>query len=115
KVLQQLVDLPPNALPSQISAILERHDSAQLILVAAYSTVKVRGWLWRYLQDWSTCKPLLTGKDLIKLGYPPGRQFKVMLTAIWAATLDGDLQSVSQAQHWVQKYFPLSRTQTDQT
>ncbi|NJK30030.1 MAG: CBS domain-containing protein, partial [Acaryochloris sp. SU_5_25] len=42
KVLQQLVDLPPNALPSQISAILERHDSAQLILVAAYSTVKVR-------------------------------------------------------------------------
>jgi tRNA nucleotidyltransferase (CCA-adding enzyme) len=115
KVLQPLVSLPPNALPSEISTLLKSYDLSQLILVAAYSTARVRSWLWRYLQDWSTRKPLLTGKDLIELGYSPGRQFKIMLTAIWEATLDGKLQSAPQAQQWIQQNFPLSETEVDQT
>ncbi|WP_299407185.1 CBS domain-containing protein [Acaryochloris sp. IP29b_bin.148] len=109
-LLSQLSDLAANAAPSQIAALLTSYDIAQLILVAAYSTLRVRQWLWHYLQDWSTRKPLLTGKDLIQLGYQPGRQFKSMLAAIWAATLDGELQHADQARHWVQQQFPLSRS-----
>lgn len=106
-ILQQLADQAPTAAPSQISAVLAPYTVAQLLLVAAYGNVRVRSWLWRYLQDWSTQKPLLTGTDLIQLGYQPGHQFKVMLAAIQAATLDGNLQDPEQAQKWVRQHFPL--------
>ncbi len=107
-ILQQLSDQPSTAAPSQIAGLLTSYKVAQLLLVAAYGNLKVRGWVWRYLQDWSTRKPLLTGKDLIQLGYQPGQSFKVILSALWAATLDGELQDSEQAQVWVQQHFPLA-------
>lgn len=107
-IVQHLAEQAPTAPPSHISALLAPHSLSQLLLVAAYSSSRVRGWLWRYLHNWSMQKPLLTGKDLIQLGYKPGRQFKEMLAAIWAATLDGELKSPEQAQLWVQQFFPQS-------
>lgn len=107
-VLQELENQPIQASPSQIAALLEPHPISTLILVGIHSSVRRRQWLWQYLSDWSGRKPLLTGKDLIQLGYRPSRQFKEMLTAIWAATLDGELRDLNQAQAWVKEHFPLS-------
>lgn len=107
-ILQKLVGLPPQAAPSQISKLLAPHDNAMLILVGAYSDLRGRRWLWRYLQEWSTCQPLLTGKDLIQLGYQPGRQFKTILAAVGAATLDGELENTAEAVRWVQSHFSVS-------
>jgi len=110
-ILQHLSDQAPTSAPSQIAALLTSYKASQLLLVAAYGNVRIRGWLWRYLQDWSTRKLLLTGKDLIQLGYQPGQPFKVILSALWAATLDGELQNPEQAQAWVQQHFPLTDLQ----
>ncbi|MDR0867024.1 MAG: CCA tRNA nucleotidyltransferase [Planctomycetota bacterium] len=45
--------------------------------------------------------PLLTGADLIALGYPPGALFKEILTAAQDAALEGELTSKEEARAWV--------------
>jgi poly(A) polymerase len=37
--------------------------------------------------------PLITGDDLIELGFAPGRQFEVILTAVRDAQLNGEIDS----------------------
>lgn len=107
-ILQALDKLPPQATPSQISELLSPHDRSMLVLAGAYSNLRSRRWLWRYLQEWSTHQPLLTGKDLIGLGYKPGRQFKTILAAVGAAALDGELENTEAAIRWVRVHFPGS-------
>ena len=52
-------------------------------------------------------EPLITGQDLIGLGYEPGPRFKEMLSAVEDAQLEGRLQSREAALELVQNEFPL--------
>jgi poly(A) polymerase len=52
-------------------------------------------------------KPLLTGDDLISLGYVPGPQFKQILTAVEDAQLEGRLQNTEDARAFVRRQFPV--------
>ena len=51
-------------------------------------------------------KPLLSGEDLIALGYQPGPQFKEMLSAIEDAQLESRLNSREEALEFVRREFP---------
>jgi len=52
-------------------------------------------------------KPLLTGDDLIAMGYPPGPRFKQMLAAVEDAQLEGRLQDTEEARKFVRaEFFP---------
>jgi poly(A) polymerase len=51
-------------------------------------------------------RPLLTGDDLIALGYKPGPQFKTILSAVEDAQLEGRLRETEQAREFVQQQFP---------
>jgi poly(A) polymerase len=51
-------------------------------------------------------QPLLTGKDLIGLGYQPGPQFREILSAIEDAQLEGKLKSREVALDFVRREFP---------
>ena len=93
--------------PSQVVQILKRHSLPLLIELAAYSAVPVRRQIWQYLARWATLKPLLRGADLIRLGYRTGPDFKTILDAVSEATLDGIVQSQSEALAWVQTKFPI--------
>jgi poly(A) polymerase len=53
-------------------------------------------------------EPLLTGQDLIELGYAPGPRFKEILAAVEDAQLEGKVQSREQAVELVQSEFPES-------
>jgi poly(A) polymerase len=53
-----------------------------------------------------TPEPLLTGRDLIELGYAPGPQFKEILAAVEDAQLEAKLQSRDEAVEMVKKEFP---------
>jgi poly(A) polymerase len=46
---------------------------------------------------------ILTGKDLIDLGYKPGPKFKEILDAAQALQLEGILQNHEQALEWLKK------------
>jgi len=50
-------------------------------------------------------KPLLTGDDLIAMGYTPGPQFKHILAAVEDAQLDGRLQDTEEARKFVRREF----------
>jgi poly(A) polymerase len=52
--------------------------------------------------------PLITGRELIGLGYVPGPRFKEILSAVEDAQLDGRLQSRQEALELVRKEFPWS-------
>jgi poly(A) polymerase len=51
-------------------------------------------------------KPLLTGEDLIGLGYQPGPQFREILSAVEDAQLEGKLHSKDEALEFVRREFP---------
>ena len=51
-------------------------------------------------------KPLLTGEDLISLGYQPGPQFRQILSAVEDAQLEGTLHSKDDAMDFVRHGFP---------
>lgn len=50
--------------------------------------------------------PLVTGDDLIAVGYEPGPRFKEILTAVEDAQLEGRLRSKKQAMQFVRREFP---------
>jgi len=51
-------------------------------------------------------QPLLTGDDLIAMGYTPGPQFKQILAAVEDAQLEGRLDDPEQARAFVRRTFP---------
>lgn len=51
-------------------------------------------------------KPLITGDDLIALGYQPGPDFKQILSAAEDAQLEGRVQTTEEAREFVQREFP---------
>jgi poly(A) polymerase len=52
--------------------------------------------------------PLLTGEDLIHLGYKPGPEFRSILSAVEDAQLDGTLRSREEALDFVGREFPIA-------
>jgi poly(A) polymerase len=53
-------------------------------------------------------KPLLTGRELIEVGYRPGVGFKEMLRAVEDAQLEGAIGSEDEALRLVRERFPLA-------
>jgi poly(A) polymerase len=53
--------------------------------------------------------PLITGDDLIGVGYKPGPQFKEILSAVEDGQLEGRLPNSEEAMAFVKREFPVSR------
>ena len=51
--------------------------------------------------------PLVSGDDLIAVGYEPGPRFKEILSAVEDAQLEGRLLSKESAMEYVRQQFPL--------
>ena len=49
---------------------------------------------------------LLTGRDLIEAGYPPGPRFKTMLHTLEEAQLNGEIETSAEAMALVQRLWP---------
>ena len=52
-------------------------------------------------------KPLITGRELIAAGYPPGARFREMLRAAEDAQLEGTIATTEEALKLVRERFPL--------
>ena len=103
----QITERLPNCdRPSQVMQVLKQYDSALLILMAIRSDRSIRKTIWRYLVHWSQVKAPLDGKDLQALGYKPGRQFKLMLDDLLAATLDGAVGDRASAETFLVTHYP---------
>ena len=49
--------------------------------------------------------PLLSGRELIEMGYQPGPRFKDILAAVEDAQLEGKLRTREEAVEWVHSKF----------
>jgi poly(A) polymerase len=54
-------------------------------------------------------KPLITGRELIAAGYPPGMRFREMLRAAEDAQLEGTAATAEEALKLVRERFPLEK------
>ena len=78
--------------------------------LASHGDVSTIQWIEEYLDQHPAeeCrpKPMLTGHDLIALGYRPGPAFKEMLTSVEDAQLEGLVQSREEAISLVRERWP---------
>jgi tRNA nucleotidyltransferase (CCA-adding enzyme) len=100
--------------PSEIVQLLKSYDSWLLALIAVRSERSTQSMnkassprrkIWQYLTYWLAVKPPLDGNDLKALGYKPGPQFKAILEALIAATLDSGLSNRAEAEAFVAERF----------
>lgn len=53
-------------------------------------------WLDRYLEEWSTVRPSITGDDLVRAGLPQGPAIGIGLTAALRARLDDGVEGIEE-------------------
>ncbi|MDE5103155.1 MAG: CBS domain-containing protein, partial [Trichodesmium sp. St19_bin2] len=99
-------NLPKCDTPSQVVWLLREYDLGMLILIIVQCDRWMRRQIWQYLTQWANVKPVFNGNDLKLMGYKPGRQFKLMLDDILAATLDGKVSDRSEAEKFLAQYYP---------
>ncbi|MCH7960413.1 MAG: CCA tRNA nucleotidyltransferase, partial [Candidatus Hydrogenedentes bacterium] len=78
---------------------------------ASHNKMDTYEWLRDYAENLSPEEtrppPLLTGHDLIEMGYKPGKRFAEILHAVEDAQLDGTLTSSDDARRFVFENWPL--------
>ncbi len=52
-------------------------------------------------------EPLINGLDLIRMGYHPGVQFKVILEKVMDCQLEDQFRNKTEAEMWIKSQFPL--------
>lgn len=101
--------------PSKIVETLQRYDSLTLFLIGIKTNVILRRKIWHYFTRWLRMASPLTGHDLKRMGYKPGKPFKQILQEVFAAYLDGELgydrgsqdDVRSAAETFVKTHYPL--------
>lgn len=98
--------LPSVADPVALTTALDRLNTAAIAgVAAALAAGVVAGWetevarfaaqmLDRYLQEWRTLRPRLTGDDLLRLGIPRGPAIGATLRLLRAACIRGEATTI---------------------
>ncbi|SHO48641.1 CBS domain-containing protein [Desulfopila aestuarii] len=94
---------------SEIYWLLQDLDIEGLLYVMAIarkSTVKKA--VSNYVTEMRQAATLISGRDLMALGYEPGPAFKIMLNDLLDARLDGIVTSKSEEITFIQENYPLN-------
>ncbi len=79
--------------------------------LASHGDLDTISWISDYLDRHpkEECRPapLVTGKELIAMGYRPGPLFKEILSAVEDAQLEGTVSTAAEAQALVREHWPL--------
>ena len=95
-----------NLAVSQLVERLKYYECGLLLLIAIRSSRSWRRQIWQYLTVWRGVRSPLNGNDLKNLGYSPGKQYKIILEALTAATLDGLISDYQSAVIFLETNFP---------
>ncbi|APB34824.1 polyA polymerase [Gloeomargarita lithophora Alchichica-D10] len=104
--LESQLQLLPRLPVSQICQKLEGYQPDFLYGVMVRQRGELQSILCNYLQHWSQQKPPLNGQDLRLLGYPPGSQFRQILSQVRSAFLDREITNRAEAITYVEQHFP---------
>jgi poly(A) polymerase len=77
--------------------------------MASHGDLQTYEWCREVLEEISQEEmrppPLLTGHDLIDMGFRPGPIFSEILEAVEEAQLDGDIATTEEARKWVMEHY----------
>jgi len=76
-------------------------------MLDAYDFVMERLEEFRLADEEIKPAPLITGKDLIRMGYKPGPVFKEILNFVEEAQLEGEIKDPSEAENLITDKYPL--------
>jgi len=107
----------PNMRPARLKRFFREEGFAELLELFRLDTLASHGdlrpykWCRKKFEELSheqmAPPPLITGHDLIAMGYQPGPVFKTILTALETAQLEGKLNTADEARNLVRRTFPL--------
>jgi len=97
-VLHELSQIPQNARPSQIVAVLRPYPSRVLLVARAIVNPEAQhsDYLDRYQEEWSTVRTELDGNYLLNMGLEEGPLIGSLLERLLAARLDGEISGVKE-------------------
>ena len=104
----------PRMRPGRARHFLQRSDIGDLLALhradclASHGDLEIYHWALRALTEVAATPPprrLITGDDLIAIGYAPGPLFAEMLEAISAAQEEGEITTPEEARAWVRARF----------
>lgn len=105
------------ARPSQVTVRLDAVPEVALYLAYLVVTGEATGaaaeasteaLIQRYIHTWRAVQPVTTGHTLRKLGLDPGPHFRLILAALRAAWLDGEISSADEEEHMLQNLLHTS-------
>jgi tRNA nucleotidyltransferase (CCA-adding enzyme) len=79
----------------------------RLYMMALARQERVKRAISQYFVKLRFLKPITTGEDLKRMGYPPGPLFKDILLGIRNEKLNGHLETKEDEIRFIQKHFPL--------
>lgn len=105
---QQLENGETGLSRSKIYELLHGHTDESLAIAACLAPAlsSVRRSIRLYLDELRIIRVVLSGGDLLKLGFPRGPEIKLALTKIHEAKLDGEVTTAVQELEFVKRCFP---------
>ncbi len=82
--------------PADIAAALQGADEATRHALWVVGSEALRRQLTRYEDDWRQRRPALTGRDLRRLGLPPGPRYRELLDRLQIARWNGEVTSAAE-------------------
>jgi tRNA nucleotidyltransferase (CCA-adding enzyme) len=77
-----------------------------LYIMAKSKHPDIKRYISLYITQLKNVRPLITGKDLLDLGYPPGPDFKRILDEVLERKFAGELKTKASEMSFVLSYFP---------
>ena len=82
--------------PADIAAALQHADEATRQALWVAGDAALRRQLTRYEEDWRWRRPALTGRDLRRLGLPPGPRYRELLDRLQIARWNGEVSTAAE-------------------
>ena len=88
--------------------LLEPLDNEGLLYLMSIARKKhIRQQVSYYVTHLRSVQPLLSGQDLMELGYSPGALFRIMINHTLTAQLNGEISSKEEAITLIQQKYPV--------
>ncbi|MCY3934926.1 MAG: hypothetical protein OXG09_02880 [Chloroflexi bacterium] len=91
--------------PATIAAALETTDEATRLALWAAGDSALRRQLERYEKDWRPRRRSLRGRDLRRLGLPPGPRYRELLERLQIARWNGEVSSAAEEKELLARWL----------
>ncbi|MCI5158360.1 MAG: CCA tRNA nucleotidyltransferase, partial [Candidatus Electrothrix sp. AUS1_2] len=106
--LAQHMLLHPDMPPAEIYWLLDELDNEGILYLMSIARKKhIRQQVSHYVTHQRGVQPLLTGLELMDLGYVPGSSFRLMMNCVLDAQLNGEVSTKDEAVALIRQRYPV--------